>query len=95
MKRYFAILSVAFLVVMQVTGCSDDKGTEASLTAPVVTTTSPTNGATDVNLNPLIFVTFSKEMDAASLDSIYVSNMTVHHVEYHDTSKTAVVYIDS
>jgi hypothetical protein len=88
-----AFLALLVIGVYLVSGCSGDKG--GGISYPRVASTSPENGATGVPLSGTIRVTFSQNMDEASVDSIYISDMTVHHVDYDDTQKTATVYIDS
>jgi hypothetical protein len=75
-------------------GCSDD-GNGVKVVFPTVTATSPVDGATGISLNASISITFSRAMDEATLDSIYVSDMTVYRVDYDDGLKMATVYIDS
>ena len=53
-----------------VAGCGDDKGTE--VTPPQITQTYPEDGVTDVSLLTEISVWFSRDMDQATLDSIYI-----------------------
>jgi hypothetical protein len=74
-------------------GCGDDNVTE--VVSPKVTQTYPEDGATDVNLFTEISIWFSRDMDEASLDSIYVGDMTNHSVDYSGSEKMATVLVDS
>jgi len=89
------ILSLILILtcICLVLGCGDDKGTE--VVSPKVTQTYPEDGATDVSLFTGISVWFSRDMDEATLDSIYVSDMTNHDVEYSVSEKMATVLLDS
>jgi hypothetical protein len=94
MRKHLAVLGIVFLAAACVPGCGDDE-TQISITTPVVTSTVPANGATGVNLNATISVTFSEEMQASSLDSIYVNGRAVSRVVYDNSQKTATAYLDS
>jgi hypothetical protein len=75
-------------------GCGDDKGTD-SVVSPEITQTYPVDGATDISLFTEISIWFSRDMDEATLDSIYVNGMTAHEIEYSASEKMATVTVDS
>jgi hypothetical protein len=89
------VLAVVSFTVCFYGGCGDDGSGDVRIVIPQVTQVYPENGATDVNLNTSVSVWFSKDMDATSLDSIYVIGVPTHHVEYDGGQKKATVYLDT
>jgi hypothetical protein len=74
-------------------GCGDDKGTE--VVSPEVTQTYPEDGAVDVSLYTGVSIWFSRDMDEASLDSIYIGDMTTQYAQYSASEKMVTVLPDS
>ena len=60
-----------FLVSITVllAGCANEDGANDDKTAPVVVAVSPAQGAVNVELSPVIFASFSEELDPASINS--------------------------
>jgi len=60
-------------------------------TAPEVEDTSPSDNSNEIPLNSAVFVTFSKDMDAATInsDSFYLNDYILGSVSYDSDSKTA------
>ncbi len=74
MKKSVVLVAFNMLMVFaMLTGCggsSGGSGTNApDTTVPTVSSTFPTDGATDVKVNSVISVTFSEEMDDATITS--------------------------
>jgi hypothetical protein len=82
-------------MVCAFSGCARDDSAETGVTVPRVTEIYPADGSMDVGLTTFISVRFSENMDAGSLDSIYVEGVPTHHVEYDAGEKRAVVYLDT
>lgn len=75
-----SIVSVAFNILVllaMLCGCGGSGGgsdtIESDITAPTVSSTSPSGGATDVAVNSIVTVTFSEEMDAATITTATVA----------------------
>jgi len=94
MKRYCAVLALLALGAACIPGCGGDDG-GVGVTTPSVTITYPADGATGVSLNTSISVTFSREMDESSLDSIYVDGRAVYRTSYNNGDKKVTAYLDS
>jgi hypothetical protein len=76
-----------------VAGCGDDD--TVNVVTPKVTQTFPEDGATGLSLFTPISIWFSREMDEASLDSIFVDNKPASMIEYVSGDKRAIVYADT
>ncbi len=86
------LLCAAYALV----GCGGDgNGNGVKTSSPTVSATFPANGATGVSLNTSISITFSEDMDETTLDSIYVSGMTIYRIEYDGALNKVTAYIDS
>jgi len=94
MGRYLAISGILILAAAFIQGCGGDDG-GVGVTIPAVTATVPADGATGVAMNTSISVTFSREMEASTLDSIYVNGRAAYRVVYNNAQKTATAYLDS
>ncbi len=77
-----------------VLSCGDGGG-EVRVTTPRVTATYPADGATAVSLNTSISITFSREMNASSLDSIFVCGRAAYRTSYNNGEKKVTAYLDS
>jgi len=95
MRQQLIVFALLASAAFALCGCGDDSGSGVESTAPKVTATLPADGATEVSLNTSVSITFSEGMDEATVDSIYVSGMTVYDIEYDDALNKATVYIDS
>ena len=67
--------------------------TKLNLTAPQVSSTSPTGGATGVSINGNVTVTFNDNMDSSTLTSstFYLDNGITGTVSYDSSTKTATL----
>lgn len=68
MKTKKLLLTIAILFIALISGCAKDDFEEIDGVCPVVTITSPINGATNVPLDQLISVTFNEEMNAETIN---------------------------
>lgn len=67
-KRLWMTTIVAFLsLVVLIGGCKKDEYVEIVGVCPVVESTNPTNGATNVPLNQIVTVTFNEEMNPVTI----------------------------
>jgi hypothetical protein len=79
MPRNLLALAAIVLLVFLTPSCGDDDDggvAPGDTTSPTVASSSPANGDTDVGLVPLIEVTFSKAMDAATINDTTISLAT-------------------
>lgn len=67
MKIKKSLLTIAILFIALVSGCAKDDFEETVGVCPVVTASSPENGAINVPLDQVISVSFNEEMNAASI----------------------------
>jgi len=63
-----SLLSFAILFIALTSGCAKDDFVEIDGVCPVVTITSPINGATNVPLDQLITVNFNEEMSPETIN---------------------------
>ena len=84
MRTALVLVGLLGCTVWTICGCSSDSGGGGvSSNAPEVTETYPTDAATGVSLNTPISITFSEDMDEATLDSIYIDGgATFYAMEY-------------
>ena len=68
MKTRKLLLTVAILFIALFYGCATDDFQEIDGVCPVVTNTSPLNGATNVPLDQLITVSFNEEMNPETIN---------------------------
>ncbi len=68
MKTRKLLLTVAILFIALFYGCAKDDFQEIDGVCPVVTNTSPLNGATNVPLDQLITVSFNEEMNPETIN---------------------------
>jgi len=67
-KRLWMTTIVAFLaLVVLIGGCKKDEYVEIVGVCPVVESTNPTNGATNVPLNQIVTATFNEEMNPVTI----------------------------
>lgn len=67
MKIKKSLLTIAILFIALISGCAKDDFEETAGVCPVVTVSSPENGAINVPLDQVISVSFNEEMNAASI----------------------------
>lgn len=65
-KKLLSILAILFIALIW--GCANDDFNEVVGVCPVVSTTSPIDGASGVPLNQIITVTFNKDMNPATIN---------------------------
>ena len=68
MKTKNLLLPLAILFIALISGCAQDDFVEVDGVCPIVVSTVPLNGATNVPLDQLISVTFNEEMNAATIN---------------------------
>ena len=68
MKTKNLLLTFAILFIALISGCAKDDFIEVDGVCPVVTNTTPINGATNVPLDQLITVTFNEEMNVETIN---------------------------
>ncbi|MFV8269906.1 Ig-like domain-containing protein [Flavobacterium sp. GT2N3] len=68
MRTKNLLLTFAILFIALISGCAEDDFVETDGVCPMVVTTFPVNGATNVPLDQLISVTFNEEMNAATIN---------------------------
>ncbi|WP_426092306.1 Ig-like domain-containing protein [Flavobacterium sp. DSR3-2] len=68
MKTKNLLLTLAIVFIALISGCAQDDFVEVDGVCPVVVSTVPVNGATNVPLDQLISVTFNEEMNAATIN---------------------------
>lgn len=68
MKTKKFLLTCAILFIALISGCASDDFNEVVGVCPVVTSTTPANGAFGVPLNQIISINFNKEMNAETID---------------------------
>jgi hypothetical protein len=97
--------AIAVLAMLALSCGDDDDGGVApgDATPPTVAASAPADGGTDVGLVPLIEITFSRAMDAATINDTTITLVsaaddltgTVLLVDYDDTEHRAVCIPDS
>ncbi len=65
-KKLLSIFAILFIAL--ISGCASDNFNEIVGVCPVVKSTSPSNGVSDVPLNQIITATFNEEMNAATIN---------------------------
>ena len=95
MRNGFSVALALCIALCLLAGCGKDDPGETRVVVPRVIQFYPEDGATDVNLNTFVSVWFSEDMEASSLDSICVTGVPSHHVEYDAAAKKATVYLDT
>ena len=93
MKHTYLALAVLIGFASMLTGCGDDGGGVAVVT-PRVTQTFPEDGAAGVDLTIAISVWFSRDMEEATLDSVYVLEIPASQREYDSSEKKLTLYPD-
>jgi predicted RNA-binding protein with TRAM domain len=92
MKTKKLLLTFAVLFIALISGCAKDDFVEIDGVCPVVTITSPINGATNVPLDQLITVNFNEEMSPETINqSSFTLNGTSQiagAVTYNGTTAT-------
>ena len=68
MKTKNLFLPLAILFIALISGCAQDDFVEVDGVCPIVVSTFPLNGATNVPLDQLISVTFNEEMNATTIN---------------------------
>ncbi|MFE3872453.1 Ig-like domain-containing protein [Flavobacterium sp. ZS1P70] len=68
MKTKNLLLTLAIVFIAFFSGCAEDDFVEIDGVCPVVVSTVPVNGATNVPLDQLISVTFNEEMNPATIN---------------------------
>ncbi|WP_073209981.1 Ig-like domain-containing protein [Flavobacterium xinjiangense] len=68
MKTKNLLLTLAIMFIAFFSGCAEDDFVEIDGVCPVVVSTVPVNGATNVPLDQLISVTFNEEMNPATIN---------------------------
>jgi hypothetical protein len=68
MKTKKLLLTFAILFIALISGCAKDDFIEIDGVCPIVTNTTPINGATSVALDQLITVTFNEEMNPETIN---------------------------
>ncbi|WP_235889566.1 Ig-like domain-containing protein [Flavobacterium restrictum] len=68
MKTKKLLLIIAILFIALISGCSNDDFKEVVGVCPVVSATSPIDGASGVPLNQIITVTFNEDIDPATIN---------------------------
>ena len=68
MKTKNLLLTLAIVFIAFFSGCAEDDFVEVDGVCPVVVSTVPVNGATNVPLDQLISATFNEEMNAATIN---------------------------
>ncbi|MFV5692122.1 Ig-like domain-containing protein [Flavobacterium sp. LT1R49] len=69
MKTKNLLLTFAILFIALITGCAEDDFVEIDGVCPIVSSTSPDNGAINVPLDKTITVIFNEEMNASTFDA--------------------------
>jgi hypothetical protein len=87
----FSVVAVAFL------GCGDGETPPVLPTPPAIVQTDPVDGASAVNLNPVIKVWFDRAIDPASLDTLALSvnGAAPCEVFYDDAAHRADFYLSA
>lgn len=68
MKAKNLLLTFAILFIALISGCAKDDFEEITGICPVVTATSPLNGAVGIQFNPIITATFNEEMNPETIN---------------------------
>jgi hypothetical protein len=95
MRSGIAVALALCLTFWLLAGCGKDDSGEVRVVVPRVIQLYPEDGAADVNLNTFVSVWFSEDMEVSSLESIHVTGVPSHHVEYDAAAKKATVYLDT
>ena len=84
------------MMMCMIAGCGDD-GTKVEEPArPSITRTSPQDGSTGVNLNPLVQVWFDQALDEATIDSasFHVAGARTARLEYTEPEHIIRLYLN-
>jgi len=69
-QKVIQLLSVfSILLILFISGCSKDDSNDVVTAAPTITASSPANNATNVARNNSVEITFSEQMDPATINS--------------------------
>jgi Bacterial Ig-like domain len=72
-QKVIQILSVfSIVLILFISSCSKDDSNDVVLAEPTIAATSPVNNATNVARNNSVEITFSEEMDPATINSTTV-----------------------
>ncbi|MFV5687932.1 Ig-like domain-containing protein [Flavobacterium sp. ZT3R25] len=69
MKTKNLLLTFAILIIALISGCEEDDFVEIDGVCPIVSSTSPENGAINVPLDKTVTVIFNEEMNASTFDA--------------------------
>lgn len=92
MKQKKLLITIVLSIVVLIIGCSKDDFNEIIGECPVVESTNPSDGVTNVPLNQVITVTFNEEMDPSTINpdsfSIVGSSLVGGTISYIGTTAT-------
>lgn len=92
MKQKKLLITIVLSIVVLIIGCSKDDFNEIIGECPVVESTNPSDGVTNVPLNQVITVTFNEEMDPSTINpdsfSIVGTSLVGGTISYIGTTAT-------
>jgi Ice-binding-like/Bacterial Ig-like domain len=92
MKQKRLIITIVLSIVVLIIGCSKDDFNEIIGVCPVVESTNPSDGVTNVPLNQVITVTFNEEMNPSTINqnsfTIVGTSLVGGSINYSGTTAT-------